>query len=620
MNTTIQTIPLNKLILWPGNVRKTAAEDGVAELAASIAAHGLLNPLLIRKDKRGKFAVIAGQRRLLALQRLAQSGRLDADHGVECRVANADAGAAELSLAENVMRTAMHPADEFEAFRDLIDGGASVADVAARFGVPDSRVEKRLKLGRLSPVILNAYRNGDLGLEEAMAFTLSDDHTVQERVFEDLPPWHCKPSAIRRALTPGEIPATDRRVRLIGLDAYQAAGGSVRRDLFDDRNAGYVQDAALLDRLVVEKLDAAAGAVKAEGWLWIESAIDADYAALSRFSRVHPQRGELSDEARAAIDILQAEYDSLAETEDDSDERAARLDEIETRLDEIEASAETWPAETLALAGAIVTVGSDGGIEVKRGLVRPEDSRKAKKAAKAQDASAVPAGEKPLPSTLVADLSAHRSAAISATLMKRPDVALAATVHALALDLFYAYGSDSCLRLSLKRTPAGDALSDPGASKALAALHAERERWTSRLPQDAAQLWPWCLEQKRAALLDLLAVIAASGIDAVIAKGQSPGSARLAHADALIAALKLDVAGWYRPSAHGYFGRIGRPAILAAIEEATGKKAAPAWHKLTRADLAKRAEKMIAPTKWLPAPLRSAAESQPESTVYIDAA
>ena len=102
-----------------------------------------------------------------------------------CRAASspAMADASEISLAENVVRVAMHPADQFEAFRTVIDNGATVAYVAARFGVSEDIVEKRLKLGRLSPVILAAYRADDIGLEQAQAFALSDDHAAQEAVY-----------------------------------------------------------------------------------------------------------------------------------------------------------------------------------------------------------------------------------------------------------------------------------------------------------------------------------------------------------------------------------------------------------------------------------------------------
>jgi ParB family chromosome partitioning protein len=88
----------------------------------------------------------------------------------------------EIGLAENVMRIAMHPADRFEAFRDLIDKGSSAADIAARFGVTEALVEKRLRLGRVAPAILDAYRASSVWLEQVQAFALSDDHAAQERV------------------------------------------------------------------------------------------------------------------------------------------------------------------------------------------------------------------------------------------------------------------------------------------------------------------------------------------------------------------------------------------------------------------------------------------------------
>jgi ParB family chromosome partitioning protein len=135
-------------------------------------------------------------------------------------------------LAENVVRIAMHPADQFEAFRALVDKGANTADIAARFGVPESTVEKRLKLGRVAPAILDAYRAGELGLEQVQAFTVSDDHEAQQCVWAACSGQRANPSAIRRALTEGEVPSTDPRLCFIGIAAYEEAGGIVRRDLF----------------------------------------------------------------------------------------------------------------------------------------------------------------------------------------------------------------------------------------------------------------------------------------------------------------------------------------------------------------------------------------------------
>ncbi|HEX4771285.1 MAG TPA: ParB N-terminal domain-containing protein [Bryobacteraceae bacterium] len=138
------TIPLNKLLAWDGNVRKTDPDKNIAEMAASIAAHGLLQSLVVRKNKRGKYAVVAGRRRRHALQTLAEARTIEADHPIPCTVISDETDAAEISLAENVQREAMHPADEYDAFKALIDGGMPPADVAARFGVTSPKIGLRL--------------------------------------------------------------------------------------------------------------------------------------------------------------------------------------------------------------------------------------------------------------------------------------------------------------------------------------------------------------------------------------------------------------------------------------------------------------------------------------------
>lgn len=71
-------IPLSKLLAWNDNVRATGAEEGIGELADSIAAVGLLQGLVVKKEPRGKYAVIAGRRRLMALSKLADGGQVKA--------------------------------------------------------------------------------------------------------------------------------------------------------------------------------------------------------------------------------------------------------------------------------------------------------------------------------------------------------------------------------------------------------------------------------------------------------------------------------------------------------------------------------------------------------------
>jgi len=296
--TETTSIPLNRLVAWDGNVRKTAGADtALAELAASIAAHGLLQSLVVRKSKRGTYAVVAGGRRLAALNSLAESGQIATDRAVSCNVIANDADATEISLAENAVREQMHPADQFEAFRDLIDKGVPIADIAARFGVSDAVVEKRLKLARVSPVIIAAYRSGKLDLEQVMAFAISDDHKAQEKVFKALRNVGDNPRSIRRALTEGEIPASHKAVKFVTLKAYEKAGGQVRRDLFAQDDEGvFILDQELLQTVAIAKLEKTAAGLRKEGWKWVEVRLEQDHSEWSDCTRMHPEPAPLVPE------------------------------------------------------------------------------------------------------------------------------------------------------------------------------------------------------------------------------------------------------------------------------------------------------------------------------------
>lgn len=592
------TIPLSKLTLWSGNVRKTGARDGIAELAASIASHGLLQPLLVRKAQRG-YEIVAGQRRFHALKSLAKAGKLAKNFAVSCTLATDSVEASELSLAENVVRAPMHPADQFEAFRKLIDEGASIADVAARFGISDAIVTKRMKLGRLSPVVLASYRNGEIDLEDAQAFALVDDHEAQERVLAELSGWRLNPQTIRRTLTEREVPTSDKRMRFIGIEAYQAAGGVIRRDLFCDDDTAFAQDAELLERLVGEKLAGTAKEVEAEGWKWVDVISDVDYSAFSTQHRLYPECADLTDEEQAELDSLAAEYDSLV---DSDDEDCDVLNEIESRMGAIEARAHVWSAGKLAVAGAAVSLMHNGDVQVVRGLVRNEDA----KLAAALRKGVVDAPQAPKPefsSGLIESLTAHKSAALSAALCSNPDVALAAVVHSLVLRAFYRDNrDDTCLKLSIGRAALPKSVTAE-TCKGLSGLHTAVSKLREQLPGDPEGLWHWCRSQSHESLLNALAVLAGASVDAVQRNAERGESPRLLHADDLANALALNMTGWFAPTAENYFSRVNRLQILAAIDEAMGSHA-PALEKLKKSELAAHAERSVTGTGWLPASLQ----------------
>jgi len=612
--TTTQTteIPLNKLVPFAGNVRKTHNKRFIAELAASIRAHGLQQNLVVRKEG-AKYAVVAGGQRLKALLQLAKEGDIKPDYRVPCKIAEGEVDAAELSLAENVMRDDMHPADRFEAFRDLVDKGHSTADIAARFGTSEKSVRQLLKLARVSPAVLKAYRGEKLTLEQVMAFAVSDDHAAQEQVLENLRPHQRDPRIIREALTENEIPASDRRVKFVGLKAYEKAGGQVRHDLFSEgEDSVFILDGALLDRLVTEKLGSTVKELAGEGWKWTEARAEFGYQEQAQFRGTRPEPAPLAPKLAKEVEKLEAEAETLERQWEQAGEDAEcpeRLDEIRERLDDIERSRkQVWTPEKLAIAGAVVTIGPDGKPEIARGLVRPEDVPKPEKKGKGKAATAsgeAEAVEGPsLSAALVESITAHKSAALAAELAGRPDVALVAVVHALASRVLLDGAKEDG---SLQIAGYAQSLHRVEGSKAFERMEAARKQWRDQIPGDAATLWTWCLGQKQETLLELLAFCAAATVNAVQGKGDKPESQRLTHAKALSSALGLDMKAWFAPDTANYFSRVSKPQILDALKEGRQQPNAPAWEKLKKAELAVLAERELAGKGWLPELLRPAA-------------
>lgn len=430
--TDITPIPLGKLVVSEDNVRRTAATDaGLQELAASIAAHGLLQSLVVRKHQKGKFAVVAGGRRLAALQLLAEQGRIEATFAVPCQVRNGD-DAAELSLAENVQREPMHPADEFEAFRALVDGGMAEADVAARFGVTEAVVRGRLRLACVSPAVMEAYRGDRLSLAQVMAFTVSDDHALQDRVFENLSQWNDDPNSILDALTEHEIAATDRRVRFVSLAAYEQAGGGVRRDLFCEDDSGiFVLDVNVLDRLAARsskqwpKLCAPRAG---NGSRYVRRSITTNGPDTSAATR-NPCRSRWKTRKSSTPSALNTSVfrTAIPMSKPSSDWRNYHSRSRRLRSVRLAGRRRRW-----RLREPVVCIDDDGEPEVRCDLVSPggaaahaeADDDAGGAADDSDDDDAAGAGHG-LPCSLVESLTTHRTAALGAALSQNARVALA---------------------------------------------------------------------------------------------------------------------------------------------------------------------------------------------------
>ncbi|CAM2172820.1 ParB family transcriptional regulator, chromosome partitioning protein [Paraburkholderia sacchari] len=267
----IMTVPYSSLRRSPLNAR-TQPLSGIPGLAANIRAKGLLQNLVVHemkgsRSKQRRYGVCAGQRREAALDLLFEQKYIAADYPVPVRIVS-EGEAFAISLIENSEREGLDPFDVLRSYRMLAEEGRSVDYIAALFSASPLTVKRRMKLANVSPKLLALLREDGITLDQLAALALADDHETQERVWFDAPnDWQRAPQYLRQAITRAEIDASrSRLVRFVGLAAYEAAGGYVRRDLFSDaENSGFIADAELLQRLAGDKLEAVAEDVRAEG-------------------------------------------------------------------------------------------------------------------------------------------------------------------------------------------------------------------------------------------------------------------------------------------------------------------------------------------------------------------
>lgn len=658
-------IPFNKLVLSQSNVRRVKAGISVEELAESIARRGLIQSLHVRPElnaegqETGLFEVPAGGRRYRALELLVKQKRLNKTTLVPCIVSEAsdDILIDEVSLAENIERAPLHPLDQFRAFQVLREKGMTEEEIAAAFFVDAKVVKQRLRLVSVSPALLETYAEDGMTLEQLMAFTVSDDHARQEQVWEAIKDsWQKEPYTIRRMLTETTVRASDKRALFVGIETYEAAGGYVLRDLFQQDDGGWLQDPVLLDRLVGNKLKAEAETIAAEGWKWIEVAVDFVYGHTSGMRRLAGTTIDLSDEERAEREKLRDEFAALeaeyAEADEFPDEVDARLGEIEEALEAFEARPMRYDADQVARAGVFVSIRHDGQLSVERGYVRADDEAMEGQEGQGADGCSPEGGEsggvqravimvggtatepeeddevetiRPLPDRLVSELTAHRTLALRDAVAANPYVALTALLHRLVTDCFL-HSTKGCLEAHVREVHFPAQADDLGESTSARAIAERHERWGDHIPADDAALWDWLVDQDDDTRMGLLAHCVSFGVNALHEKPNPYGGmgvcqhgldVRLSQADRLARATGLDMVavGW-RPTIGNYLGRVTKPRIIEAVREGAGERAAQLIDHLKKGDMAKEAERLLAETGWLPEPLRMV---DPDADVDADA-
>ncbi|WP_038378310.1 ParB N-terminal domain-containing protein, partial [Bradyrhizobium elkanii] len=636
-------IPFNKLVLSQSNVRRVKAGVSMEELAEDIARRTLLQSLNVRPvvdvegAETGMFEIPAGGRRYRALQLLVKQKRLAKTAPVPCVVRDpaTDILAEDDSLAENIQRAPLHPLDQFRAFQALREKGQSEEDIAAAFFTSVNVVKQRLRLASVSPALLDVYAEDGMSLEQLMAFTVTADHGRQEQVWQAISgSWQKEPYQIRRMLTEKTVRASDRRAVFVGLGAYEAAGGVVLRDLFQSDDGGWLEDVALLDRLVAEKLKAEAETIAAEGWKWIEVAIDFPYGHTRGLRELDGVSAGLTAEEQATIEALKAEYTGLEAEHDGADELPdevdQRLGEIETALAAFDDRPISYELADIARAGVFVGIDAEGTLLVDRGYVRPEDELPVAEPEQGSDGEPAAAtlngaepsapgiqravitiggqvaeaededddAVKPLPERLLTELTAERTLALRDRLAITPSVAFQAVLYKFCLDVFSRYSYGTAMEVSVRSASfpvQAQGLKDTPAAKAIDARH---KTWEERLPKEKTELWDWLTGLTGDEQAALFAHCASFGVNALYEKGDRYGGGatphtieqRITEADRIARAVNLDmVASGWRPTVQNYLGRVPKLRILEAVREGAGERAAQLIDHLKKGDMAKEA-------------------------------
>jgi ParB family transcriptional regulator, chromosome partitioning protein len=607
----IKSIPLNKLVQSPRNVRRHGDPAADAELKASIAAHGLLQNLIVRPAAKGKFEVEAGERRRRAMLALTDEKIFARDHEVTCLVLEDSAEAAvETSLAENFHRLAMNPADEAQAFAALVAGGATVEDVARRFGLTVRFVEGRLRLATLAPVVFEALASGQITLDIAKAFGATSDQEIQARVFEQVSSAYYAPNpdSIRRMVLSGTVRGSDPRARLVGREAYTASGGRVERELFDDDDSESWVDVALLENLAAAKMEEQAKALAAEqGLAWIKPTLDpyASHDLVEGLVRLPAEPAPLTEAELARLDELDASYDehaAILEDEDSAEEAVAAaeaaIEAIERECQEIRARPPVIAPELKAEAGMVLVLSRDG-TPVLQPVFYGE--RQAEPAEADSGIEVIPADDgsdkrrTTLSKRLVDELAMQRRDVLALHVASDPGLALDVMVFTLADADTHDWRARAAttLRAPLPAGPIiGFEAKDAPASSALAELRSSLdESWRAGIDATSRfDLFRALSDDSRAAWLGY---VVARSLEASL---NMAGERQLPFQDHLGSLVGIDMAQWWRPTAANYFDRVSKQVILDALTDVGGLELSSRFASVKKGDLAMSAERVFAGT------------------------
>lgn len=432
------SVALSQLVPDPViNSRLMEDAEALDQLATNIEQVGLILPLAVRPIADGKFAIIDGHRRHAALKKIAEKGG-DNDPIVPVLLREADnADARTLSLAANIMRLPLHPADQYEAFKALRDEGLEVEQIASRFALTRKEVEQRLALGSVTAEGLALYRKGALTLEDMklLACTAADRQAaaIAGATDEDGNIYSWK---LRELLREKTINTNDPIRKLVTEDEYAAAGGRVERDLFGTIETSRWPDYDIAVKLAHAKIDGLRQKLLAEGWAWVkhEKEIEGTWQS---WRREYAEQDFEDPADREAYDKIDAELDETNPDDPDAkwtEEMEAKYGALDEQRNALEKKmVPIMPAEKKAYTGCLIRETFD----VVYGLVAPgtkvtAEGKAEVKQPETKEEKPKSTGEDSWPESIMLDLESIATNAAQLALTNEPllaDCLLLATMY-----------------------------------------------------------------------------------------------------------------------------------------------------------------------------------------------
>jgi ParB family chromosome partitioning protein len=353
-------LPLSQLSISKLNMRHGRKAPDVSDILPSIREKGIRQTLLVRRESDG-YGIVAGRRRFFALQQIAKEN--GTDPLVPCAVmAEGDAASAiEASIIENVARLPATEMEQYTAFRKLHDEGRTVEEIAGFFGVTELNVRRVLALAALSAPIRKLYADDEIDRETVRALTLATP--AQQADWLKL--WNSE---------------TERAPMGRSCRAWITGGSAITTDkaLFD--LAGYT------------------GTVTAD--LFGDASVFADAAAFwEAQGTVIADRAD-SYRQRGWTDVILMERGAYFQ----------RWDYVQT---------------TKKQGGkVIVEQRHDGTITFHEGWLKAAEARKARTAAKGNEAASEPDTRPEMSGPMADYIGLHRHAVAQASLIRNPSIAL----------------------------------------------------------------------------------------------------------------------------------------------------------------------------------------------------